>query len=54
MTKKITPALVKQVIDEWESITDINQYRDVIETKKEENAMYKKVADKINGVENLQ
>ena len=47
-SKKITPKLVQEIIDEWESVTDIDQHRDCIETKKEENALYKKVAEKIN------
>lgn len=48
--KKITPKLVKEIIDEWESITDTDQHRDCIETRKEENALYKKIADKMNDI----
>jgi hypothetical protein len=45
---KITPKLVQEIIDEWESASDTDQHRDCIETKKEENALYKKIADNIN------
>ena len=47
MENKITPKLVKKVIDEWESTTDTNQYRDCC-TNKELNEYYKKIADSIN------
>lgn len=46
--KKVTPKLVEQIINEWENITDTNQYRDTYDTKKELNEIYKKVADKVN------
>jgi hypothetical protein len=50
MIKKITPKLVKQIIDEWESISDTDQHRDCIATKKEENVLYKQIADNLNNL----
>jgi len=46
--KKLTRKQVISVIDEWESLTDINQYRDVWETQKELNEQYDKVRDAVN------
>ena len=51
MKLTINTKLIEKIIDIWESVTDINQYRDTCETKKEENEMYKKVVEKLKNQE---
>ena len=39
--------LIEKVIDAWESVSDIEQYRDTFETKKQLIEKYKEVLNKL-------
>lgn len=47
MKLTINIKLIEKIIDKWESITDTNQYRDVYETQKELNEIYKKIVESL-------
>ncbi len=47
MKLTINIKLIEKIIDIWQDVTDVNQYRDTYETKKELNEKYKEVVEKL-------